>query len=1335
MRRGQRPFRYNIRPNPIMPFVRAIHRAPDANAPILARIARAAGVLFVVGFAIFALALLAVRFVVFPRVEEYRGNLTAALSRELGKPVEIASLATGWDGWNPKLVIGGFRVHGSQAGTDAAVLDLPQVELIIAWTSLPLFELRLKELVIERPQLAVQRDASGVLKIAGLRFDPNESAADAPVTDWILRQHRIIVRDALITWDDEARNAPQLVLEHVQFKLENRFGRHRFGLKGAPPAALSAPIDLRGDFRLVGSNDWKTADGTLYIRLDYADVGAWRQWVLLPVQLTTGKGALRLWFEVARGEARSIVADLELEDVRARLGDTLPPLDLAHLSGRVSAKSSPTQSEISTRDLAFVTATGLRLDPTNFLLTFGEPEASKPSGQIEFDRIQLEPLSDLAIHTPLPERWRAELVRFAAHGTLTHGRLTWQGSLDAPTAFSASAEFVDAGFRAQDGLPGVTGATGSITATRAGGELTLASRKGAVELPQVFAAPVAFERISGNVQWERKGDRTTVRAEKVEFALPGITGTAAGTYRSAPKGSGELEMTAQLSNVDVREAHRILPIAVNAATRDWLRQALVAGTASDTRLKLTGQLSDFPFADGKNGQFLITSKLRGVTLAYAEHWPPLEALDAELRLEGTKLTIDAARGHTYDLKLGRTRAEIPDLRPAVPLLRVEGDAAGPVNDMLRFVAASPVAEMIGHVTDGVDGAGGSHLNLRLDLPLGKPDMSRVAGEVAFADAHLRLAGMPSLTRVNGNLAFTEKEVRARDITMDVAGGPARLTIANADGHPRISGAGVANLATIRALYPSDLLDRVNGTVDWTLSGDLRRDGSVWLFESNMKGATIDLPAPLGKPAGETVPLRLARRGDAARPNEDVIEITYGRVMELSLNREHIGESMATQRALLTLGRAVESPGIAHADRPGLWVRADLASVNVDDWLALRASMKPEERVSSGDLVFSGFDLDAGVLEVFGRRYHDMKVGARRAGDEWKLDVQSREGAGTAQWFMPDHVHPNGRLVARLSRFAMPGAAELPPWTGAGKPGTASAPGESTNAWPAIDIAADAFVSHERDLGRVEVIAQPRDKDWQIEKLVLANDSGRIDAKGAWRATGRAQQTRLDVALDTKDAGAFLARFGYPDAVKGASTKINGQLAWSGAPSEFDYPTLSGTFKIVVGPGRFTKIEPGIGKLLGVLSLQALPRRITLDFQDVFSEGFAFDEVTGNVRVRDGVMSTDDLRLVGPAAKVEITGDADLARETQRLGVKVQPALSSSVSAGAALLFLANPIVGAAVGAGALLAQKVLKDPIEQMFSYQYTVTGSWSEPIVTRGGTATASAAAATGVPAENATK
>ncbi len=141
----------------------------------------------------------------------------------------------------------------------------------------------------------------------------------------------------------------------------------------------------------------------------------------------------------------------------------------------------------------------------------------------------------------------------------------------------------------------------------------------------------------------------------------------------------------------------------------------------------------------------------------------------------------------------------------------------------------------------------------------------------------------------------------------------------------------------------------------------------------------------------------------------------------------------------------------------------------------------------------------------------------------------------------------------------------------------------------------------------------------------------------------------------------------------------------------------------------------------MLSLQAFKRRLDGDYQDLFGEGFAFDEITGQVRIKDGVMQTDDLKIVGPSARVNITGSADLAHETQNLKVRVQPTLSASVSVGAAALMLANPIIGAAIGAGSLLAQKIMQDPIEQMFSQQYFVSGSWSDPQVSkRGSVATA---------------
>jgi len=375
--------------------------------------------------------------------------------------------------------------------------------------------------------------------------------------------------------------------------------------------------------------------------------------------------------------------------------------------------------------------------------------------------------------------------------------------------------------------------------------------------------------------------------------------------------------------------------------------------------------------------------------------------------------------------------------------------------------------------------------------------------------------------------------------------------------------------------------------------------------------------------------------------------------------------------------------------------------------------------------FAGADLDIGQFEGLGVRFRDLKLVMRESAARWNLALAGREIAGTADWWTPDTGTPNGRLVARLSRLAIPGRASPSAWRSAENRDVSDAMKDATsdNPWPEIDVASDSLLSKERDLGHLELVARPRGSEWRIDRLVLANDNGRLEAEGAWRVAGRTPQTKLDIILDVKDAGGFLATFGYPDTIQGASTKLDGQLAWSGAPHEFDFPSLTGMFHIGVGPGRFTKIEPGAaGKLIGVLSLQALPRRVSLDFRDIFSEGFTFDEIDGNVKIASGVMSTNNLKLVGPAARVEIAGQTDLSKETQRLSVRVQPALSSSVSAGAALLFFANPLIGAAVGAGSLIAQTMMKDPIEKMFTYEYTVSGSWSDPIVSRNASATASA-------------
>ena len=1285
-----------------------------------ARFAGLAGTLLASFVVVACATMLAVRYLVLPQVASWRPEIAERLSREIGAPVAIESIATAWDGWNPQVVVGGLSIRDKAGDDGRTVLMLPSVAATISWLSLAVVDLRLKELVIERPELTVTRLANGRVRIAGFEIDPGSDTADSRFGDWVLRQREIIVHDALVTWNDERRGAPQLLLDRVQFRLEHPLGsrRHRFGLTGHPPAEIAAPLDLRGEFVGANAQDLSRAEGRLYLRMDYADLAAWAEWLPLPLEIDDGRGALRLWLDYQEGAMRDLTADVELVDVRTRLERGLPWLELARISGRMTWHGDDTTRRVETTDLALVARAGAVVTPMDFTFeaALGEDGVYR-SGRASADVVELAPLAALAASLPMPAGLREDLARYAPRGTLRNARYRWEGPAAAPVSYTGEAEALDIGITAVGALPGVTGLTAKVQGDERGGTAKVGSKGVTLALPRVLAAPIAFDTLTGNVRWRRNGDMNDIELDGVAFANPDAAGTASGTWRQAKSGPGIADLTARLSRADVRGLPRYLPTTLNASVREWLRTASLAGTSDDVRVALKGDLDKFPFADARQGSFVLAVKTRNASINYADGWPPLGEVDADLRIENTKLALDGRRARIYGAQIGPTRVTVDNLVAEVPRLAVEGEASGPTAEFLHFVATSPLAKGAGSALAGMQATGNGRLKLRFELPLGEPEKTTVAGEFALASNQLRMPGVPTLSAIDGRVGFGDAGVSATDLSAELYGGPAKLSIASIEGGVRVNGRGTVNLMAARNDLPDLVADRLTGSTDWTLLLEARAGRTQWTVDSTMRGAAIDLPAPVGKTAGEIAPLHIERRPDP-RGTSDALSIEIARVGRVLVARQLSNDTATVERVLVLLGRAATQS--AENDRPGMWVRGDLASLNVDDWLALRAQLQSRGGgATSHAPTLRGVDLEAAVVQAFGRKFNDVKAAARSTGDDWRVQLTTREAAGGADWKAATPTLPNGRLVARLARLSVPDEGELTPWQG-GSPAPGVRTATEANPWPELDVRSDALMSKGRDLGRFEVVARPQAADWRIEKMTLASDAGKVSAEGWWRAAGRTQQTRLDVNLEAPDAGAMLRRFGFPDVMRAAPTTIKGQLEWPGAPSDYEPTLLSGTLAVGVGPGQFTKIEPGIGKLLGVLSLQALPRRITLDFRDVFSEGFAFDSIDGNVTIARGVMTTGDLRLAGPAARVDITGEADLAKETQNLSVRVLPALSTTFSAGTAgaamLLLAANPLVAAAVGAGTLLAQKVMKDPLEQMFSYDYRVTGSWSDPVVARVG-------------------
>ncbi|MBI3145872.1 MAG: DUF3971 domain-containing protein, partial [Pseudogulbenkiania sp.] len=351
------------------------------------------------------------------------------------------------------------------------------------------------------------------------------------------------------------------------------------------------------------------------------------------------------------------------------------------------------------------------------------------------------------------------------------------------------------------------------------------------------------------------------------------------------------------------------------------------------------------------------------------------------------------------------------------------------------------------------------------------------------------------------------------------------------------------------------------------------------------------------------------------------------------------------------------------------------------------------------------ELDAGRLEVGARQFSGVSARLVRTPGQpfWHMNFASDQLTTDADYYPAGR----GRLKAKIARLALP----LPASTSQAL--APSSPGEDESL-PELDVEVGNLLYSGRSVGKLDIHAVQSGKDWLLDRFALQSGSGSL--QGSARASaGPAPVVDVNFKLQSANLGELLERFGYGDTFRKGEGTLDGKLRWPGGLTDYELSRVSGEMSVNFRNGRFAKVNPGAARLLGVLSLQSLPRRIRLDFTDMFSDGFAFDSLIGRAAISNGVFSSDNVAMSGPSAAVGIKGRVDLNSETQDIRVRVEPRLSESVAlaAGAALL---NPVVGVA----ALAAQKLLQDPVGKIFSVDYEVKGSLTDPVVNKVGAAKA---------------
>jgi uncharacterized protein (TIGR02099 family) len=1271
-----------------------------ANHP-LRLVKRVLFALFLLIALIVAGLILGLRYSVLPEIEQYHTDIAEAVSKAVGQTVEIGKIEADWWGIGPHLRLTNIRLLDKEKRTSLA---LQRVDVVVSWKTLLTGELRLASLEIDQPDLMIKRDVNGNIKISGVQLE--DGGTNNNFANMLLDQSRIVVRGAHISWLDEIQHKPLLVFDDVNLLIENHWNYHRFAMRGLPPAELSTKLDLRGDLYGKNFDDMQSWSGVIFTQLDYADLTAWKTWLPLPRSFKQGRGALRGWLGINEGKVNQVTADLALLNVQTRLADDLSPLDIRNLSGRMGWLDLPDGFELSLSNFSLKLFDGFVLKPTDVLLKLGNFQQKNPAtGELKANLLELEGLKKLMDYLPLERSLKNQVAEYLPKGKIDNLNAEWQFGNDKKLHYKVQGKFSDLSLQRVGNVPGFTGLSGELDGNESRGTLSVYTKKLSVDAPLYMPEILDFDALSAQMAWRSNSRGMEVVLRNFSANNADISATAYGSYQTLADSPGKIDLNVHMNHAAVPHVGKYIPLlALGDKTRKWLAQSLLAGESNDFNLKLKGELNDFPFADNRKGIFKINARVNDSTLKYDQDWPQIDNINAELLIHGRELSVLVTSGKSAGVQLQSVKVNVPDLLSDDLMLKISGEAKAANKRALEFIQASPVRGYLGNFTDGMTASGNGILGLKLDIPLQGMQKTKVAGNYHFIDSEVNLGeSIPTVNKVNGDLVFTESSVSTQNIAGKILGGPAKLIITSeADGKININLNGHADFSALSRENPRPVFKKFAGGADWNALIDVQDGKSKVLITSSLLGLQSDLPAPLSKLASKAIPLRVEINDIAA--DQKMLTVKYGSLLNANLlQQKDEDNTWNVERGMINFGN------VAHkADRDGIWVIGTLPQVSMEGWADLAGEFGQEN--DSASIRIAGADFAIQKLSGYGNLVHDLHIKANTRNNLLSAQLTSKELNGDLNWqYSSGRKGDYGHLYARFKNIDL----GLDNSDGTGKtdivetqPAKYQQKSSDLTQLPAVDLAIEHLSNKGAQLGKLEVQGQQDGDVYQFSRLQLSNADGVLRADGKWNQAVDSEDTHMNFKFEFNNAGNILSRAGFPSSVKNGSGKMEGSITWPGKPWSYSMAGLNGKLSLDASKGQFLQIDPGLGKLLSILSLQALPKHITLDFEDVFSKGFEFDKFKGEAAIKAGVMMTDDLRIEGSAAKVFMSGKIDLAGETQDLRVRIVPTVGNSAALISALV--ATPIMGAYV----YLASKLFNDPLGQLVSFEYKIDGSWTDPKV-----------------------
>src|SRR5688572_10462369 len=1237
------------------------------------------------------------------QLPKYQDEIQAWVTAELGLTLDYTRLEGTWGWRGPELAFNDVRVRA--AGDSAPFLTARGASVGFDVVDLGFRLATGRDLAVDRltfdgTEFTLVRTDEGTYRLQGAPAVGGQATVQVPPDiDVLVRNSRVLYLDAArsIAWAFQDVNGSLRRDEEVL----------TVDASGLPPPEFAGHIEVTAQASVEDEADAGarfTGDWRLSANLDEVDVAvAARLFGPSAVAPQAGRGHVAIWLDVAGNVVESGTVDLSLADVA--LQSTFGAVDsrFEHIALSGDWVRSSEAWRIALRDVAVTRSGRAWPEPAAVDIEVGRDDDGVDHVALRSSFLRLEDLTPF--FAPLPESQALESwFALAPRGDLREVDISLTRNADEWVDYMVSADFEGVGIEKFEAAPGISGLTGQVRADSRSGRLELASEGAALDWPQLFRGVIDVPELKGIVVWRAGQDAVRLVSDDLVVVTPAAS-LRSDLELTLPNddSSPTLDLRTSASAFDIAAAPRYFPANKMPPTVvAWLDSALRGGRATSAEATFVGPVRAFPF-DGGEGEFRATVEVEDAELKFVGDWPAAEDLDGTVEFTNARF---AARGsgqvlgnRTADLRVG-----IGDLR--LGDFTLQAGTIGGLDQVLAFLNAAPLIQRsLGEDFARLEApAGTGAVSLDLALPLRNRAAYRLAARLDIIEGELAYRGFaPHLTEIQGSLALVDGVLSGNGLHAIFLDGPITANVAAAGVPGYRARIDVEGEVTIDAV-----VDSFNLPYGELLAGQTSWQGTMLLpaeagaqslptkitVASNLSGAALRFPAPFAKPPGEPTNLEL----NMVFPTGALaIDGYLGATRRFAIDFDATPDQprpFMFRRAALEFGGALAE---FRADR-GITLNGTLPELSVDEWLALsrsRADGSSDGRNWSG--AFAGAELDVAEFSAFGQQLGSTRVNARRRTDDWQFELDSNAIAGTL--LVPMDLSGEPQVVAVMRRL----------YLNAGDGSAGAMSDIDPRELPGLQLHADEFGIGQRQIGRLdaEVLADPL--GLRLVSFESATNSFTAQGSGGWFVGDEGDTTRFAVSINSTSVGQMLTQLGIAPFVDAETAEVTASVFWPGPPSGAWLDHIAGDLALRAQEGSLVDVEPGgAGRAAGLLSISALPRRLALDFRDVFNRGLVFDEITADFVIVDGNAYTDNLKLTGPVAEVGLIGRTGLRDRDyhQQAVVTAEP--------GKVLPTVGALLAGPQVAAALLIFTRIFKKPLGGIGRASYCVTGSWSEPTVER---------------------